>query len=162
MGNHGSMVDGNPAARLAERLYDLLQLTRGNVVSGQVPLPAAFQQRECFHAATLLARGMINPDDRVSRDRRSSSLLFSSALQIARAHAAELFAKSLKGRLRFVERGVVAPFIRGFMVKLFVASRVDVFDRCLQHRLCSRRHAAATYALTAGERKDTQSGQAQE
>jgi len=50
-------------------------------------------------------------------------------------HFAELIVQLLKSRFGFIQGRVVPPFIRGFMVKLFVTAGVDVFNRCVQYRL---------------------------
>src|SRR6266404_9015663 len=130
-------------------LWILFQCIRSHVVLRQIPTAAVFDQRESLHAAALFEGSLIKRHHRVSGDRSSRGLFFSYILQIASAHLTEFVMELLKSRFGFIQSSIVTPFIRSFVVKLFVASGVNIFNRSVEHGLCRRRHAAATNALAA-------------
>src|SRR6266436_8623248 len=130
-------------------LWILFQCIRSHVVLRQIPTASVFDQGESLHAAALFEGSLIKRHHRVSGNRSSRGLFFSYILQIASAHLAEFVVELLKSRFGFIQSSIVTPFIRSFVVKLFVASGVNIFNRSVEHGLCRRRHAAATNALAA-------------
>src|SRR6267378_8698020 len=92
----------------------------------------------------------------MSLDGRGRSLLFARALQIPRANVSEFVAQPLKSRFGFVERRFVTPLVGSFVIELFVATRVEVFQRPVQCRLRAGRDTAATGTLTTGRRDHNQ------
>src|SRR6266404_7129980 len=92
----------------------------------------------------------------MSLDGRGRSLLFARALQIPRANVSEFVAQPLKRSFGFVERRFIPPLVGGFVIELFVATRVDVFQRPVQCRLRAGRDTAAASTLTTGRRDHNQ------
>src|SRR6185436_18843284 len=114
----------------------------------QVPSPVVLQQGDGFHTFTALKRSLIDNDRRVSFDRRGRSLLFTSALQTSDLHVAKFFAQFVKSRFGLVERSRVTPFIRGFVIELFVTAGINIFERGVERLLGAGRYAAAARSLT--------------
>src|SRR5438552_13402472 len=108
-----------------------------------------FEQNERFHPIGMLKRSLVSDDERVPSNRSSRSLLYTSTLQFAGMHVAKPVMQHLERCLRLVKRSRLTPFIRSFVVKLLVASGIDVFNRRVQRRLCARGHAIAARALIA-------------
>src|SRR6266852_6431261 len=92
----------------------------------------------------------------MSFDGCGRSLLFARALQIPRANVSEFVAQPLKRSFGFVQRRFVTPFVRCFVIELFVATRVDVFQRPVQGRLRAGRDTAAAGTLATGRRDHNQ------
>src|SRR6266850_553090 len=92
----------------------------------------------------------------MSLDGRGRSLFFARALQIPRANVSEFVAQPLKRSFGFVQRRFVTPLVGGFVIELFVATRVDVFQRPVQCRLRAGRDTAAADALATGHRDHNQ------
>src|SRR5882724_5623540 len=92
----------------------------------------------------------------MSLNGRGRSLLFARALQTARANGSELVAQPLKSSFGFVECRFVTPFVGGFVIELFVATGVDVFQRPVKCRLRAGWDTASPGALTTGRRDHNQ------
>ncbi len=123
----------------------LFQRRRGNVISRQLPAPSVFHQRECLHGIAAIKRSLISHEHRMCR----SGLFLVYTLKIAPMNFAKLLSQCCERCSRLIERRRSPPFIRGFAIKLFVASGVDICDGRVERGLSARWHAVAARALAA-------------
>ena len=78
-----------------------------------------------------------------------SGLFLVYALKIAHMNFAKLLSQRRERCSRLIQRRLSPPFIRGFAIKLFVSSGVDICNGRVERGLSARWNAVAARALIA-------------